>query len=92
MRSNCLSDARSTFDLFYNIIGSRKKRRVAAIPAKEAILPALLARVGGQLEVLGFNSRQRRSFLNAVMRYGMPPSDAYYSNWRPRDLKNKSGN
>ena len=73
--------------------GPRKKmRRAGSLPIKpnEAALPPLLARVGGQLEVLGFNSRQRRSFLNAVMRYGMPLSDAYHSNWRPRDLKNKT--
>ena len=73
--------------------GPRKKmRRSATFPVKpnEAALPPLLARVGGQLEVLGFNSRQRRSFLNAVMRYGMPLSDAYHTNWRPRDLKNKT--
>ena len=74
--------------------GPRKKMRRAAgnFPNKphEAALPPLLARVSGQLEVLGFNSRQRRSFLNAVMRYGMPLSDAYHSNWRPRDLKNKT--
>ena len=73
--------------------GPRKKmRRGASFPIKpnEAALPPLLARVGGQLEVLGFNSRQRRSFLNAVMRYGMPLSDAYHTNWRPRDLKNKT--
>ena len=73
--------------------GPRKKmRRAGSIPIKpnEAALPPLLARVGGQLEVLGFNSRQRRSFLNAVMRYGMPLSDAYHTNWRPRDLKNKT--
>ena len=36
-------------------------------------LPPLLARVGGNIEVLGFNARQRKSFLNAIMRYGMPP-------------------
>merc|ERR1712141_138928 len=37
-------------------------------------LPPLLARVGGNIEVLGFNARQRKSFYNAIMRYGMPPS------------------
>merc|ERR1719336_2516261 len=35
-------------------------------------LPPLLARVGGAIEVLGFNARQRKSFLNAIMRFGMP--------------------
>merc|ERR1719327_426610 len=42
-------------------------------------LPPLLARVGGNIEVLGFNARQRKSFLNAIMRYGMPPQDVFNS-------------
>lgn len=53
-------------------------------------LPPLLARVGGNIEVLGFNARQRKSFLNAVMRYGMPPQDAFNSQWLVRDLRGKS--
>ena len=32
-------------------------------------------------QVLGFNARQRKAFLNAVMRYGMPPQDAFNSQW-----------
>uniref|UniRef100_A0A8D3BYJ2 DNA helicase n=1 Tax=Scophthalmus maximus TaxID=52904 RepID=A0A8D3BYJ2_SCOMX len=44
-------------------------------------LPPLLARVGGNIEVLGFNARQRKAFLNAVMRYGMPPQDAFTNQW-----------
>ncbi|MEQ2189575.1 choline dehydrogenase 4 [Goodea atripinnis] len=32
-------------------------------------------------QVLGFNSRQRKAFLNAVMRYGMPPQDAFTTQW-----------
>uniref|UniRef100_A0A914C339 Uncharacterized protein n=1 Tax=Acrobeloides nanus TaxID=290746 RepID=A0A914C339_9BILA len=56
----------------------------------EEKLPPLLARVNGQLEVLGFNPRQRRAFYNAVMRWGMPPQDAYQSQWLVRDLKGKS--
>ncbi|KAG5447792.1 choline dehydrogenase 5 [Clonorchis sinensis] len=39
---------------------------------REGRLPPLLSRVSGQIEVLGFNVRQRRSFLNAIMRYGLP--------------------
>ncbi|KAF6769098.1 hypothetical protein AHF37_12814 [Paragonimus kellicotti] len=35
---------------------------------REGRLPPLLSRVSGQIEVLGFNVRQRRSFLNAIMR------------------------
>lgn len=31
--------------------------------------------------MLGFNPRQRRAFYNAVMRWGMPPQDAYQSQW-----------
>ena len=39
------------------------------------MLPPLLAKVGGHIEVYGFNPRQRRAFLTAVMRYGLPPKD-----------------
>merc|ERR1712083_37509 len=53
-------------------------------------LPPLLARVGGNIEVLGFNSRQRKSFFNAIMRYGMVPQDAFNSQWLVRDLRGKS--
>merc|ERR1712045_268851 len=53
-------------------------------------LPPLLARVGGNIEVLGFNARQRKSFFNAIMRYGMPPQDAFNSQWLVRDLRGKS--
>lgn len=44
----------------------------------------------GALQVLGFNARQRRAFLNAIMRYGMPPQDAFNSQWLVRDLRGKS--
>ena len=44
-------------------------------------LPPLLARINGQIEVLGLNTRQRKVFLNAMMRYGMPPQDAFHSQW-----------
>ncbi|KAI6058701.1 Chromodomain-helicase-DNA-binding protein 3 isoform X4 [Aix galericulata] len=50
---------------------------------KDKPLPPLLARVGGNIEVLGFNTRQRKAFLNAVMRWGMPPQDAFTSQWLP---------
>ena len=32
-------------------------------------------------QVLGFNARQRKAFLNAIMRWGMPPQDAFNSQW-----------
>ena len=57
---------------------------------KDKPLPPLLARVGGNIEVLGFNARQRKSFYNAIMRYGMPPLDAFNSQWLVRDLRGKS--
>ncbi|XP_051928063.1 chromodomain-helicase-DNA-binding protein 3 isoform X5 [Hippocampus zosterae] len=57
---------------------------------KDKPLPPLLARVGGNLEVLGFNTRQRKAFLNAVMRWGMPSQDAFSSQWLVRDLRGKT--
>ena len=57
---------------------------------KERPLPPLLARVAGNIEVLGFNARQRKSYLNAIMRYGMPPQDVFNSQWLVRDLRGKS--
>lgn len=69
----------------------QKKRRAFLGPGgKERPLPPLLARVGGNIEVLGFNARQRRAFLNAIMRFGMPPPDAFNSQWMVRDLRGKS--
>ncbi|CAB3405088.1 unnamed protein product [Caenorhabditis bovis] len=64
----------------------RKRRR----DENSEKLPPLLAKVNGQIEVLGFNPRQRRAFYNAVMRWGMPPQDSYQSQWLIRDLKGKS--
>nr|XP_044986605.1 chromodomain-helicase-DNA-binding protein 3 isoform X6 [Jaculus jaculus] len=57
---------------------------------KDKPLPPLLARVGGNIEVLGFNTRQRKAFLNAVMRWGMPPQDAFSTQWLVRDLRGKT--
>ena len=38
-------------------------------------------------QVLGFNPRHRKGFLNSVMRFGMPPANAYHVRWKPRELK-----
>merc|ERR1711974_452552 len=35
-------------------------------------------------------ARQRKRFLNAIMRYGMPPQDVFNSQWLVRDLRGKS--
>merc|ERR1711944_280422 len=67
-----------------------RKRRGMGRPEKDRPLPPLLARVGGDIEVLGVNARQRKSFFNAIMRYGMPPQDAFNSQWLVRDLRGKS--
>ncbi|XP_075884481.1 chromodomain-helicase-DNA-binding protein 3 isoform X5 [Nelusetta ayraudi] len=69
--------------------GRRQSRRQLR-NEKDKPLPPLLARVGGNLEVLGFNTRQRKAFLNAVMRWGMPSQDAFSSQWLVRDLKGKT--
>ncbi|XP_077444255.1 chromodomain-helicase-DNA-binding protein 3 isoform X3 [Stigmatopora argus] len=69
--------------------GRRQSRRQLR-NEKDKPLPPLLARVGGNLEVLGFNTRQRKAFLNAVMRWGMPSREAFSSQWLVRDLRGKS--
>merc|ERR1719334_1401866 len=71
-------------------IALRNRRRGMGRPEKDRPLPPLLARVGGNIEVLGFNARQRKSYLNAIMRYGMPPQDGFNSQWLVRDLRGKS--
>ncbi|XP_049956227.1 chromodomain-helicase-DNA-binding protein Mi-2 homolog [Schistocerca serialis cubense] len=72
----------------------RSRRRPERKEERDRPLPPLLARVGGNIEVLGFNARQRKAFLNAIMRYGMPPQDAFNSQWflgrLVRDLRGKS--
>merc|ERR1711981_994968 len=70
--------------------GRHKGRHRGDPREKDRPLPPLLARVGGNIEVLGFNARQRKSFHNAIMRYGMPPQDAFNSQWLVRDLRGKS--
>ncbi|XP_029931959.1 chromodomain-helicase-DNA-binding protein 3 isoform X4 [Myripristis murdjan] len=69
--------------------GRRQSRRQLR-NEKDKPLPPLLARVGGNLEVLGFNTRQRKAFLNAVMRWGMPSQDAFSCQWLVRDLRGKT--
>ncbi|XP_028325526.1 chromodomain-helicase-DNA-binding protein 4 isoform X2 [Gouania willdenowi] len=69
---------------------ARRPNRRGLRNDRDKPLPPLLARVGGNIEVLGFNARQRKAFLNAVMRYGMPPQDAFTNQWLVRDLRGKS--
>ncbi|XP_058487338.1 chromodomain-helicase-DNA-binding protein 5 isoform X2 [Solea solea] len=70
--------------------GGRRQSRRQLKNEKDKPLPPLLARVGGSIEVLGFNARQRKAFVNAIMRWGMPPQDAFNSHWLVRDLRGKS--
>ncbi|CAB1427115.1 unnamed protein product [Pleuronectes platessa] len=70
--------------------GGRRQSRRQMKSERDKPLPPLLARVGGSIEVLGFNARQRKAFLNAIMRWGMPPQDAFNSHWLVRDLRGKS--
>lgn len=46
--------------------------------------------IGWFCQVYGFNPRQRKAFYNSILRYGMPPSDAYYTTWLPKELRGKS--
>ncbi|KAG8434244.1 hypothetical protein GDO86_012570 [Hymenochirus boettgeri] len=70
--------------------GGRRQSRRQLKSDRDKPLPPLLARVGGNIEVLGFNARQRKAFLNAIMRWGMPPQDAFNSHWLVRDLRGKT--
>ncbi|XP_074103378.1 chromodomain-helicase-DNA-binding protein Mi-2 homolog isoform X3 [Cotesia typhae] len=74
-----------------DLLSRRSRRRLERRDERDRPLPPLLARVNGNIEVLGFNARQRKAFLNAIMRYGMPPQDAFNSQCRlVRDLRGKS--
>jgi hypothetical protein len=59
-------------------------------PGRDRPLPPLINKIGSNIEVLGFNPRQRKAFLNAIMRFGIPPPDAFKSQWLVRDLRCKS--
>lgn len=69
---------------------ARRNRKRANKEDRDRPLPPLLAKVAGNIEVLGFNARQRKSFVNSIMRYGMPPQDAWNSQWLVRDIRSKS--
>lgn len=77
-------------DLDDDEIAARSRNRDRARQERERPLPPLLAKVAGNIEVLGFNARQRKSFLNAIMRHGMPPQDCFSGQWLVRDLRAKS--
>jgi chromodomain-helicase-DNA-binding protein 4 len=54
-------------------------------------LPPLVTHTNGLTVVLDFTPRQRRSFFEAVMRFGLPnSSDLYKGQWLVRDLRHKS--
>ena len=39
---------------------------------------------------MGFKTRKSKAFLKAVVGWGMPPQDAFTSQWLVRDLRGKS--
>ncbi|VDO11755.1 unnamed protein product [Rodentolepis nana] len=72
--------------------GSQIGRRVRR--EREGKMPPILSRVNGQIEVLGFNFRQRKAFVNSVLRFGLPPPPGASKNcleaaWHSRDLRGK---
>jgi chromodomain-helicase-DNA-binding protein 4 len=85
-----LSSDENAADLDDDEIAARARNRDRARQERERPLPPLLAKVAGNIEVLGFNARQRKSFLNAIMRYGMPPQDCFSGQWLVRDLRAKT--
>ncbi|VUZ48861.1 unnamed protein product [Hymenolepis diminuta] len=69
-------------------IGRRLRRE------REGKMPPILSRVNGQIEVLGFNFRQRKAFVNSVLRFGLPPPPGASKTglgaaWHSRDLRGK---
>ncbi|XP_073253079.1 chromodomain-helicase-DNA-binding protein 4-like isoform X6 [Porites lutea] len=75
----------------FNQKAEGRQRRGTRSATDREITPPMLAKVHGNLEVFGFNLRQRKSFLNAVMRYGLPsPEGSRRSQWFARDLRGKS--
>jgi len=61
------------------LLGKLQKQQMPKAPL--VALPPLVERTDGQVLVLGFTARQRRAFLDAIMRYGLPPEDPYRSQW-----------
>ena len=65
--------------VYFFELGKLHKHHVPKAPL--VALPPLVERTDGQVLVLGFTARQRRAFLDAIMRYGLPPEDPYRSQW-----------
>ncbi|XP_029187317.2 chromodomain-helicase-DNA-binding protein 4-like isoform X5 [Acropora millepora] len=75
----------------FNQKSEGRQRRGGRGASDKEVTPPLLAKVQGNLEVYGFNMRQRKAFLNAIMRYGLPsPQGSRRSQWFARDLRGKS--
>jgi hypothetical protein len=65
-------------------IERKRKKKEQKRQAKEASfeMPPLLTKIThDNVQVLGFTARQRKSFLDAIMCFGMPPENAYHSQW-----------
>lgn len=54
-------------------------------------MPPKFSKTGQKdFEVFGFQSRQRRAYINLCMRYGLPPKDGFQERWILRELSRKS--
>ncbi|CAI8044826.1 Chromodomain-helicase-DNA-binding protein 5, partial [Geodia barretti] len=73
-------------------LGKKKQLKPMPLVAQTEGLPPLLSKINGTIHVLGFTPRMRKAFLNSVMRFGIPTSGSFQSNWKPKELKNISEN
>lgn len=73
--------ARVNGNIEVGFIARRNQRQATSLRVYFTLICMLLCSFFFFLQVLGFNARQRKAFLNAIMRYGMPPQDAFNSQW-----------
>jgi len=71
-------------------VRARKKARIEKPKASKDKLPPLLVNVDDRVKILGFDNKERKAFLDCVMRHGMPVPELYQSQWLVGDLKDKS--
>jgi hypothetical protein len=84
-------DSDEDFDAEGGRKGSKMKSDGKIATTGRPVLPPLLSKAGGTLLVYGLNPRQRRTFYNNVLRFGMPPVDnTLLTQWCPRELKLKT--
>ncbi|XP_019855875.1 PREDICTED: chromodomain-helicase-DNA-binding protein 5-like isoform X1 [Amphimedon queenslandica] len=85
---DAMTDEESDDEVDFSTVSRRKAR--TAFKSKSEVVPPLLAKMNNTIHVYGFNPRQRKAFLNSILRYGMPPDNALSSSWLPKELRNKN--